>query len=417
MQRGHKEVNMKCICILFVILCFLTSCDSKIYDIPEVKENEQKYYHINESDFSFAESDDRALNTTQRIMFNPGNIRYADGVMYITSYGMVYRYDIEDGGVISLCIDPLCMHKDADCPFYGLNIGSNVIIHQNKVYYKRKFFVHQTDTAGNVIDSEEKRESVCFDIASRKLSVLDTWEYGTYIESEYFHGDYRYYLHTIIGDDNTPTYSINREHLTSRKVETLLELNEWIAGILHTDGTSVWLSDGVGIYRFPIESPKQLETVYTGSMTGIFSGGYIYGKQENQLLRLDAQTGDVTVICTLDFTPAYFCLTRDYIYFRSGEQISYGRDKTQNAGQEIFNQTSDIYRVSVNGGDAELVYRLSEEMKNYYIGNFLVDGNYLYAQWGYCDTEASEYYESWNDAEYDFMRIDLRTGEIYYIAE
>ena len=110
-------------------------------------------------------------------------------------------------------------------------------------------------------------------------------------------------------------------------------------------------------------------------------------------------------------------MTHDYIYFRSDEQISYGRDKNENGGQDIFNQTSDIYRVSVNGGDAELVYRLSEEMKNYYIGNFLVDGNYLYAQWGYCNTEVSEYYESWNDAEYDFMRIDLRTGEIYYIAE
>ena len=139
--------------------------------------------------------------------------------------------------------------------------------------------------------------------------------------------------------------------------------------------------------------------------------------QEKQILRLDAQTGEATIICSLDFSPVNLCMTRDYLYFRPDEKVSYGQDKNQNAGQEIFFQTSDIYRVSVNGGDAELVYTLSEEMKNYYIGNFLVDGNYLYAQYGYCDTEASEYYESWNKVGYDFIRIDLRNGEIYYIAE
>ncbi|MGM9652114.1 MAG: hypothetical protein ACI3XP_00560 [Eubacteriales bacterium] len=408
---------MKRICILFVILCILTSCDSTIYDIPEVMDTEQKDYHFGETEFSFAESDDRALNTTNRMLFAPGNIRYADGVMYMTSGSMIYRYDIEDGGVISLCIDPLCMHKDADCPFYGIT-GTNVAIHQNKVYYKREYFVHQTDSAGNVLNTEIKREYVCFDIDSRKLSVLDTWETGAYIESEYFQGDYRYYLHTIIGENNRLTYSINREHLTTRKVETLLGLDEWIAGIVHTDGNSVWLSDGTGIYRFSIKTPGQLDKIHTGKLTDTcFSEGYFYGIQEKQILRLDAQTGEATIICSLDFSPVNLCMTHDYLYFRPDEKVSYGQDKKQNAGQEIFFQTSDIYRVSVNGGNTEHVYSLSEEMKNYYIGNFLVDGNYLYAQYGYCDTEASEYYESWNKAGYDFIRIDLRNGEIYYIAE
>ena len=403
-----------------IILFLFTSCDTAIYEIPDSHTQETdaaQNYHITDAAFSYAASDDRAVNTTNRKLFLAGNIRYYDGAMYMTSHGMVYRYDIEDGGVIPLCTDPLCMHKDADCPFYGIAHG-NIFIHENKIYYKRNYSELITDAAGNVKDSIPKREYVCFDIEKQELTLLGTWEHGTSIESEFFSGDYRYYLNTTVADDNTLTFSINRESLKSGKTEVLRDMGEWMAGIAYVDGDTVYLSDGVGIYRFSVNDTEPPETVCTGNFWDIcYADGYFYARRDKEIVRINADSGDTVVLHTSEFEPEGLCMTRDYLYFRSNEEISYGRDKNQNAGAEIFYPRSDIYRIPVDGGDAELVYTLSAEMKHYFLGNFVADGNYLYAQWGYCDTETGAYYDSWNDAEYDYMRIDLRSGEIYYIEE
>ncbi len=400
---------------LAMILFLLSSCDTTIYEIPENHQNHvtQQNYHIIEAEFSFDASDDRAVNTTNRKLFTPGNIRYYDGAMYMTSGGMVYRYDIEDGGVIPLCTDPLCMHRNSDCPFYGIAHG-NIFIHDNKIYYKRNYNELITDAAGNVKDTIRKQEKVCFNIIEQKLILIGTWEDGTSIESEYFHDDFRYFLNTITDDDNKLTFSINRESLKDGKIEVLRDIGEWMAGISFVDGDTVYLSDGTGIYRFSVNDTKVPEPVCLGNYWDIcYSNGYFYGRMDREIVRIQADSGDITVLHTSDFEMDGLCMTQDYLYFRSNEKISYGRDKTQNAGQEIFYPRSDIYRIPVNGGEMELVYTLSDEMKYYYLGNFVADGNYLYAQWGYCNTETGEYYNSKND----FMRIDLRNGNIHYIKE
>ena len=54
-------------------------------------------------------------------------------------------------------------------------------------------------------------------------------------------------------------------------------------------------------------------------------------------------------------------------------------------------------------------------MKNYYIGRFIVDGIYLYANYGYYDEQNNTLYESISIRPYDFIRINLKTGAIYYI--
>ena len=404
---------------LTIIFLLLTSCDSTIYEIPE-NHNQittKQDYHISDAEFTFDASDDRAVNTINRKLFTSGNIRYYDGAMYMTSGGMVYRYDIEDGGVIPLCIDPLCMHSDADCPFYGIAHGY-IFIHNNKIYYKRNYNELITDAVGIVKDVIQKRERVCFDIAKQELKLLDTWEHGTRIESEFFSGDYRYYLNTIVGDDNALTFSINRESLENGKIEVLRDMGEWIAGILFVDGDTVYLSDGTGIYRFSVNETKAPELVCLGSYGVIgYSDGNFYAQKDREIVCIQADSGNITVLHTSNFDIDDLCMTQDYFYFRSKEKISYGRFNSLNAGQEIFGPKSDIYRIPVSGGDAELIYSLPEEMKHYILGNFVVDGNYLYAQWCYYNTETGEYFESWNHAEYDYMRVDIRNGDVYYIDE
>ena len=404
---------------LTIIFLLLTSCDSTIYEIPE-NHNQittKQDYHISDAEFTFDASDNRAVNTTNRKLFTSGNIRYYDDAMYMTSGGMIYRYDIEDGGVIPLCTDPLCMHRNSDCPFYGIAHG-NIFIHNNMIYYKRNYNELITDAAGNVKDSIPKRERVCFDIAKQELKLLDTWEYGTSIESEFFYGDWRYYLNTITDDENRLTFSINRESLKNGKIEILRDLGEWMAGISYVVGDTVYLSDGTGIYRFSVKDSDEPETVCMGNYWDVcYSDGCFYGRRDKEIVRIQADSGDITVLHSSDFAPENLSMTRDYIYFRSSEKISYGCDKTRNGGQEIFYPKSDIYRIPVSGGDVELVYSLTDEMKHHYLGNFVVDGNYLYAQWGYCNTETCEYFESWNHAAYDYMRIDLRNGDVYYIDE
>ena len=195
-------------------------------------------------------------------------------------------------------------------------------------------------------------------------------------------------------------------------------MGEWIAGILFVDGDTVYLSDGTGIYRFSVNETKAPELVCLGSYGVIgYSDGNFYARKDREIVCIQADSGNITVLHTSNFDIDDLCMTQDYFYFRPKEKISYGRFNSLNAGQEIFYPKSDIYRIPVSGGDAELIYSLPEEMKHYILGNFVVDGNYLYAQWCYYNTETGEYFESWNHAEYDYMRVDIRNGDVYYIDE
>lgn len=81
-----------------------------------------------------------------------------------------------------------------------------------------------------------------------------------------------------------------------------------------------------------------------------------------------------TKLC--DDNVGYICSTEKYIYYRKNEKIVVGKDKF---GNNIEIPDSNVYRVPKQGGNAVLIYSFPQNMRNYYIGRFIVDGIYLYA--------------------------------------
>ena len=97
------------------------------------------------------------------------------------------------------------------------------------------------------------------------------------------------------------------------------------------------------------------------------------------LVRMDHDGNDPTVLVeNID----RYCLTESYVYFNYKEYKTVGTDKN---GKPIQAFDSKIYRIPKTGGEPELVFEFPEEMSHYSLGIYLVDGNYLYASYGYYD--------------------------------
>ena len=154
-------------------------------------------------------------------------------------------------------------------------------------------------------------------------------------------------------------------------------------------------------------------------MNTMCDGEYFYSvelrdESTNRVIRYNMEGNNLTQLSPDEHNVHMFCSTENYLYYNLRDEISIGKDSS---GNDIMVRKSDIYRVPKDGGEAELVYSLPDDMKTHCIFNFLVDGNYLYALYGAYNPETKTVDESQNNAPYDFLRINLTTGDIYYITE
>lgn len=410
----------KYLLIVLLVLLILTpiSCNNKIIEVsPDELINvnsTQSIPHINSTEFEFTPNSDKATNNQSGELYALGLLQYYDDLLYLSAHGMVYRYDIRTGNVTSLCDDPLCSHSDEACPFFGI-IPYGFHIYNNKIYYTQNYFSTKKD-----IFSEPETVNigrfVMYDIENRKLKVIRNIPDGVLIESKYYHGNYLYYLNTLTDENGNHTFEICRQNLDNFNIESLIFLGSTPSAIAFINNDRIYLVSGVGLYYYSLSDFSTPHYIYKNDSVDLITDGvyfYVLVRNENgtnSLIRIDMDGNNPTKLC--DDNVGYICSTEKYIYYRKNEKIVVGKDKF---GNNIEIPDSNVYRVPKQGGNAVLVYSFPQNMKNYYIGRFIVDGIYLYANYGYYDEQNNTLYESIRIRPYDFIRINLKTGAIYYI--
>ena len=402
------------VCIFsFMLLLLMTGCTNELHEIDISKNNSSENHKINSSDFEYTISEDHALNTDIGVLSSIGHVRFFDGYIYLLAPGMVYRHNPETGNTTALCDSPSCQHNTVDCPFIGISYAlGGLFIYDNKVYYHQDYSYTVQEDLSKEPDVFYVKRYVQYDIEKRLLTPLNDFESG--IKSENFADNYRYYLETVIDENQNINYNICKQDLTTFKTTKIKSLGSVITGISYVNNERLYLSNGVDLYFCELNNLETDIPVYKGSIYDcIHDDDHIYmlinTDNSKTLLRTDAEGNNSTL---LSDNVGYFCLTDEHIYFRKDEKITLG---TTSKGESIQVPDSKIYRLPKDGGEAELVFEFPSEMSNYFLSYFLVDGNYLYCPYGYYDAENDDLYESFSSKELDFLRINLLTQELYYI--
>ena len=116
-------------------------------------------------------------------------------------------------------------------------------------------------------------------------------------------------------------------------------------------------------------------------------------------------------------------ITSNYIYYQKYDEIAIGKANIRGyASDTVTLYNSEIWRCDHDGKNQTLVYKFDGDMANYRIFNESYIGNYiygLYQWWEDADNdgvfEDGDNYSSATKDEYNIMRIDITTGDIYII--
>lgn len=398
---------------LVLLGLFMIGCDSELHDISIPQDELSTSHKINSSDFEYTSSSDRAINTDIGVLSSIGHVRFFDGYIYVLAPSMIYRYNPETGNTTTLCDAPTCQHNTVDCPFIGISYAlGGLFIYDNNVYYHQDYMYTVQEDLSKEPEVFYVKRYVQYDIEKRQLTPLNDFESG--IKSENFFGNFRYYLETVVNEDQSINYNICKQDLTTFKTTTIKNLGSVITGISYVDDERLYLSNGVDLYFCELSNLEIDIPVYKGSIYDcIHDENDIYmlvnTEGSKTLMRIDNNGNNLTV---LSDNVGYFCLTDEHIYFRKDDKITLG---TTAKGEAIQVPDNKIYRLPKGGGKTELVFEFPPEMSNYFLSYFLVDGNYLYCPYGYYDSENDELYESFSSKDLDFLRINLLTQELYYI--
>ncbi len=401
---------------LFAILLaalMLVACDTDNEVIKtNYQEKDSSKYHINATEFEYTPAEDHMVCTP----WFGKDLEWNEGYLYIYAPYSVYRYNPETGNVTSLCGDPICDHSTSECSLFGFSRGgSELALHNNQFYFLQQY--HDRNVEGGWV-----KRRVKYDVENQELKILEDIPNGTRVNSEKFYGDYRYFLHTITDGAENPTYEIRREDLTNGEVTVIKELGEKIEGLYHVTADRIYILEAGALFYYTLDAPYSLQHVYTAEVTVqplvLFDDEFFYRTvmldDEIHLIRHDLNGEQEKLLCKANID--YMILTEQYIYYMTDEQKVVGPDiNNVMVGDDLTLSVSDIYRIPKSGGEAELVYSLPEEMYNYGLGRFVVDGNYLYTQYSCYDAEKQEIIGS--GTPYDVMRINLTTGDIYYISK
>lgn len=369
-------------------------------------------YHINGRDSSFKTSSDKPAPLQITIYNGRGRAIYNEPYIYLITLNMIYRYNQETNNVTLLCSDPLCLHNTKDCPFFNMIMMKQMFIHDNNIYYYKLY----TEIDEKTFEIKNEIKFVEYNINTNHLTEIWSVPTGVTYNSQLFDGDYLYYIRNNFNEKNEVTYDVCRLNLNNLSIETLKYLGDNPLGILTIIDGNLYLCDEIQTIYFKIGQPveeKYIKFPNVLQYIARYEDTFFYLANENDELHLysmDKEMQNAQKLC--DENINYYFITDNYIYNTIKDDKVIGKDQYG----DILVLNSDIYRIKHDGTGKELVFTMPENMQNYYIECFSVVGNYIYGDYIYKDVDQNKSYFSLNTSPYDIMRIDLTTGEIYYIS-
>jgi len=249
-------------------------------------------------------------------------------------------------------------------------------------------------------------------------------------------GNYFYCYHQKADDNNSVRYYISQYNIKNSQFE-----KEWLIGamdglkcynLVYADETYLYLSlyESGCLYAVPHDDQTKMKLLYETSDRYSISQTVFHNDEflileispENTSARLVRYRMDNTtakIITVFSDIPAYnMYFTENFVYY------TYDRKKElgiiHGTGEILKLNDSVIYRVShtAESPSEEQVFAFPAEMEAYALQSFAVCGNYLYGYYIAWENTKEGYQNGYNSRDiHRIMRINLQSGEIYYINE
>lgn len=413
------------LCMVLLISALLASCSEFIndYDIPidtEKKEEntapcfENTAIYKNDNVFSYKESDDHTSSMLSEIGGGYKVNIYPDEDLILMQFGEEpYIYNEKTGELTSVCADPLCKAGKGRCPF---ELVTDEVRYHNGMYFFQGLGF----------------KNVSYEPATNKVREMWQVQMGLQLTDMIFDGEWCYYY--TIEDDQKPDENGNlnvslskmkvafrKQNIYSGETKILKETTGCDESLfLVRDGRCYFVDFKRDAFYYTPEDDIEnktyiLENVDTYDGQYIFDDEKIYFAEKTEdeklatLSSMDYDGGNYTNYGILFFDFLGFdniSVTDKYIYYMM-------HDSTKvKIGTTLYTRYSpNIWRMNKKTGEKELVVTLSGDLQYVSINQFIVSGRYLYANFDYI---ADDFYT--NTGDLGILRIDVETGEWYYIS-
>lgn len=364
------------------------------------------------SEFEYTPSDDTTVNVVNKGLADTmDKVKKSGEYIYFCTGNMIYRYNEKTGNITSLCSDPLCFHNTGSCPFSGILQANVFYIYDNEVFYTQSYSYYNEDDEWRVGSRE-----VMYNFEKQSLSVMRKLEEGFMYKSELYYKNYRYFISTLYNQD-TKEYKCQlcRQNLNTFEINVLRESDDTVYRFNSIIDDRIYMYSESDFLYFSNDNFDS-EIIVKEKMPYDFSndGKYFFStdpNSEKSLFRMKIDGNDYKSLNIKNVH--FFYLTDNYIYYTLDKMVTVGIDKD---GNDVQSFDSDIYRCNHDGSDNQLIWSSPENMSNYTLDCFVVSGNYLYAPYMYYDVNVSPQYYSINSKMCEALRINLTTGDIYYIG-
>lgn len=418
--------NLKMLFLILLICLSFCACDTLHVVTPNNIDPDTQ-------EFSYRDNSDTWLHTQSSNAKASKLVGYGDYLYYKDSKSLA-KYNVKTGVKTYLCGDPICSHKTKECPLYGYtDFGAVPLFYGDKLYY---FVDYDEGVYINGIFDHVKyvNNLSCYDISNQKHQIiLDDFlvnivEYIVFENRFYYYqpyqdeqGNYIYYLNYVNLDTGAVTEKLLLADLDGRQPNNIvtayngqLYFASYLYGELYSYDISNFSTktmlykapDGYNIAHISCEGESFYFVIQNSD------------KSEQKLCRFDSAKNETTVLYSFASPLSYVYYTHSYAYYTYDEKKTIGT--TADTKENIILPDSKIYRISLSDKSPteEFIFEFTDSMSMFSIRNFVVCGNYIYAfyiSWMPSgDTLVStDGYSSIDDRV--IMRIDIETGEIYYI--
>lgn len=434
-------MNGKICCMFVLILFLLTSCDNSIHYIDNLEKdiitNDEIHYS-----FEYTESNDthvsyNAINGTDFLQYNEGYIYFYNG--YPTIFGnrssTLWKYNIQTGNLKTVCDDPLCTHNDPHCPIFGITPA--FYIYNNNIFYRRSYrYVNGNKT-------EDYSGFMAYNMETSKIIVYNKYDelLGPLYGKQLYVDNYRFYYEYSYDEESKTSYAmICRMNIDTKEIVTLKENNEEYENatssfslgtmFLFSLNNRIYFSDGTCIFSTDYNMENRITHIYgTFVYRDIYTDGeYIYYGVSDNYDDITVQTLyqiklDGSDKKNLGVKTKTWRLTNNYIYYGAlNQDIVEKNGLSGYSGENVTLSLNEIRRCFHDGTNDTQIFKFSNENINSEFLTYFCVGNYIYGLYvNYTDNnnngiiEDDEVYNSISSETYNILRVNMITGEYYYI--
>ncbi len=429
---------------------FLFSCENKELKYIEKNKTEDTI----EIPFEFTESDDEPTDN-YNLMLGWNILGFSDGYIYFVNGSSnpfnlqenqtLWKYNIKTNNLTSVCSDPICKHNTPSCPLYA--ITDQYYIYNNKVLATYIYYTFIDDgSTGNTPDIEGWGGFKMYDMSNGKSLLLNEFnpkEGYTEDLRKLIFDDYCIYYDYVYNEKiDAWVFAICRWDMTTNKIVTLTgmdntydfnsqENSALATTFLFAIDSRIYFSDGKTIYSTDVNYENRIDHVTGKFDANVYTDGkYIYygiyipnSKNTVQSIRRMDFDGKNDIDLGINAESYNWQITSKYIYYKKYDEITIGKNMVSGyAGENIILTNSEIWRCNHDGTNHELVYKFEGDMANTRMVNEIYVGNYIYGiyeKWTDSDNDGvfkdGDRYYSDTYEDFTIMRINIETGEVYYI--